>query len=102
VSEQPVVEIDDRGRVSLGRYKPKAGRYLLEVEPNGTLVLIPAKVVSEDQVRLWSNPQLLAELDEARRHPEQMIRGEELHRRRPDLVEPSGVPRRRRPPAAEE
>ena len=69
------VESDRRGRISIGRADRS---YLLHEEADGTVVLVPAVVVSELEHRFLHNLALQAQLVEARSHPEQQV----PHRRR--------------------
>lgn len=46
-SQDAVVEADERGRVSLGRAGVRPSqRYVAHVEPDGTVILTPAAVVT--------------------------------------------------------
>jgi hypothetical protein len=51
---QALIAIDSRGRASLGRLHPTAGRYLGEVQSDGTVVLRPATVMTALQARLFA------------------------------------------------
>ena len=66
-----LVETDARGRVSLGR---PDRRYLLHEEPDGTLILQPAAVVSELELKFLSNSALQAQIAYAKAHPEQRVK----------------------------
>jgi hypothetical protein len=55
--------VDERGRVSLGRLRPAPGPYLGVVEPDGTVVLRPAAVMTRSQARLLASPELMAQID---------------------------------------
>lgn len=83
--EYQPIDVDERGRVSLARLRPKPGHYLGEVQSDGTVVLHPAVVQPEAQAWLDSRPDLQRLIREANERPEQLIR--------------RGRPRRR--PAAE-
>jgi hypothetical protein len=63
-----LVETDARGRASLGR---PDSTYLMHEEPDGTLILEPAAVMSELERRFLMNAALQARIDYARAHPEQ-------------------------------
>lgn len=63
-----IVETDARGRASLGR---PGRRYLMREEPDGTLVLEPAVVVTELERRFMANAALQAQIEYARQHPDQ-------------------------------
>lgn len=58
-----MIDVDERGRVSLGRLHPSPGPYLGEVEPDGTVVLHPAAVITASQARLFANSELMAAID---------------------------------------
>lgn len=76
MSEKPVlVEVDRRGRVSLGRVT-KAGhrRYLAHEEPDGTVVFTPAVVMSELEARFLTNRRLVERVERNRREPDQLVR----------------------------
>ncbi len=57
------VEIDERGRLNLGKVRAKAGRYLVSVDPDGVITLAPAEVLSKAQIRLLMRPELQATID---------------------------------------
>ena len=66
-----IIETDARGRASLGR---PDRRYLMHEEPDGTLVLEPAVVVTELERRFMANGALQAEIGFAKAHPEEQVR----------------------------
>lgn len=49
-----VIEVDDRRRVSLGKFG-RHNRYLVHEQTDGTLILEPAVVLTEAEVALMSN-----------------------------------------------
>lgn len=54
--DSEVVELDDRRRVSLGKAGfPHHRRYLVRTEPDGTIILIPAVVISEREAAFRSS-----------------------------------------------
>lgn len=63
MAEPVLIDIDARGRVSLGRLKATPGPYLGEVEPDGTIVLHPASVMTAAQARLLAAPDLMESID---------------------------------------
>lgn len=65
-----IVDTDQRGRASLGRPRK---RYLMHEEPDGTLVLEPAVVVTELERRFLANEEIQAQLAHAEAHPEQRV-----------------------------
>jgi prophage tail gpP-like protein len=65
-----LLELDDRKRASLARIA-EHDRYLVTVEPDGTIVLTPAVVMSAAEASYLSNQALAESIEEARRHPEQ-------------------------------
>lgn len=54
-----LVELDGRGRVALGKLARGNDRYLAEVEADGTIVLIPAVVLSEAELKLLARTDIL-------------------------------------------
>ncbi len=65
----PMVEVDARSRVTLPGKAHR--RYLLHEQDDGTMILEPAVVISELEARYRANPQLQAQIEHARAHPEQ-------------------------------
>lgn len=51
------IEIDQRGRTSLGR-SAKAGTYRVTTRADGAVVLEPARVLTEAEIAVLSNPEL--------------------------------------------
>ena len=65
-----LVTADPRGRVTVGQ----ADRpYLVHSEPDGTIILEPAVVMSELERRFLENGALQASIEYARTHPEQRV-----------------------------
>lgn len=64
-----LIELDDRRRASLGRLG-RHRRYLAHEEPDGTLVLTPAAVMTEAQARLLARPDVMADIDAFVAQPE--------------------------------
>lgn len=70
-----LLELDERRRASLGRIgNPEHRRYLVTEEPDGTIILRPAVVMSELEARFLANPELVARIRESRAHPERLVR----------------------------
>lgn len=70
-----MIELDDRRRVSLGRIgKPEHNRYLVEEQADGTLVLIPAVVLTETEYLLLRSPELVASINEVIADPSKRTR----------------------------
>src|SRR5262249_30973219 len=60
------VEVDGRGRVSLGRAGAEPGRrYRVEQRIDGVLLLIPVVSIPEREMIVWRNPELASEIREA-------------------------------------
>lgn len=57
-----LIELDDRRRATLGKLG-RHRRYLAHEEPDGTIVLVPATVMSEAQARLLARPDVMAGID---------------------------------------
>ena len=53
-----LVEVDSRRRVTLGAHA-RHQRYLVTSEPDGTVILIPAVVLSEAEARFIRDPELV-------------------------------------------
>ena len=59
------VEVDARGRVSLGRAGAEPGRrYRVEHNVDGVLLLIPVVSIPEREMIVWRNPELAATIHE--------------------------------------
>lgn len=64
--EDTVVELDDRGRISLRRFggRPRS-RYLVSVRPDGAIVLQPAVAMTAHEAGMWrGHPELMREIAE--------------------------------------
>lgn len=60
---QHLVELDSRRRITLGRLgNPEHDRYLIHEEPDGTLVLTPAVVMSAHEAALLRHPELVEQI----------------------------------------
>ncbi|MHB1212635.1 MAG: hypothetical protein ACYC90_05415 [Candidatus Nanopelagicales bacterium] len=57
--ELVIVEVDERGRTSLGRGRVKPGKYAVTVEPDGSVLLQPGRFVTEQQMQLAARPDIL-------------------------------------------
>lgn len=80
--DQTVVELDDRRRVSFGRIgHPEHRRYLVREEPDGTIVMTPAVVMTETEARLLANPELTAQITRAITDPSSRNRSGRLKRK---------------------
>ncbi|MCY7289234.1 MAG: hypothetical protein LH624_13530 [Cryobacterium sp.] len=70
-----LVELDDRRRLSLGRIgRAEHTRYLVAEEPDGTLVLTPAVVMSELEAKLLANSELVERIQANRADPRRLVR----------------------------
>jgi hypothetical protein len=68
-AQKTLLEVDARQRVSLGRLAT-AQRYLAEVEDDGTIVLMPAVVMSASEARLHAATETSRRVDEFLDNPE--------------------------------
>lgn len=58
-----VIDVDSRGRVSLGKLlREGTERYLAHVEPDGTVILQPAVVMSAAEAKLLGQPGLVTSI----------------------------------------
>lgn len=72
--DEALVELDERRRLSLGKLgKPEHRRYLAAEQPDGTIILTPAVVMSELEARFLANRGLVERVEENRLHPERMV-----------------------------
>lgn len=70
-----LVELDARRRLSLGRIgRPEHTRYLVDEEPDGTLVFTPAVVMSELEAKLIANHDLVERIRANRADPGRLVR----------------------------
>jgi hypothetical protein len=76
-----LIELDARGRVSLQKVGPKHTQYLAELQPDGSILLTPAVVMSVAEANFLQNTALVESIEEARRHPERRV--QRPPRRRP-------------------
>ena len=64
-----LVQVDTRKRVSLGNMAHHS-HYLAREEPDGSIVLEPAVVLTQAERAFLSNPELVETLREANAHPQ--------------------------------
>ncbi len=70
-----LLELDERRRASLGRIgRPEHRRYLVAEEPDGTIVLTPAVVMSELEARFLANRKLVGRVEANRTNPSGLVR----------------------------
>ncbi len=72
-SDPTLIELDSRRRASLAKLA-KHDRYLASEEPDGTIVLVPAVVITELEARFRANPELVAKVKDNMAHPERRVR----------------------------
>lgn len=72
--DMTLIEVDERGRTSLGRLHPAAGRYLGEVQSDGTVVLHPATLMTVAQARLLARPDIMEAVDKLAADPSAGVR----------------------------
>lgn len=58
-----IVEVDERGRATLGKNNVAPGIYLLEIDEAGVISLHPARVVKSAQAKLDRRPGLMKSID---------------------------------------
>jgi hypothetical protein len=70
-----ILELDERRRASLGRIgRPEHRRYLVSEEPDGTIILRPAVVMTELEARLLANRALVERIRENEKDPSRLVR----------------------------
>jgi hypothetical protein len=60
---ETLIELDSRKRVSLPMAEP--GRYLAHVEPDGTIVLVPATVLTRMEASILRSPEIMTAINRA-------------------------------------
>jgi hypothetical protein len=65
-----IAELDSRNRISLGKVHNRSERYKIVEEPDGTLILHPADVLTRDEQRFLANPDVVEAVRRADEHPE--------------------------------
>jgi hypothetical protein len=83
MADLTLIEVDERGRTSLGRLRPAAGRYLGEVQSDGTVVLHPATIMTSAQARLLARPDVMDAIAELASDPSAGVRRGRPARRQP-------------------
>lgn len=69
-SEAVLIELDQRRRASLGKIGHEGHRrYLATIEPDGTIILRPAVVMTELEASFLSNPGLVDSIRQQRKDP---------------------------------
>lgn len=75
MARQQVLELDERRRASLGRIgRAEHRRYLVSEEPDGTIVLRPAVVMTELEARMLANQALVERIERNRADTSRLIR----------------------------
>lgn len=74
MAAQVLIEVDARGRTSLGKLHAASGRYVGERLPDGTVVLHPATVMTVAQAQLLANPDANRSIDRLAAEPESAVR----------------------------
>ena len=65
-----VIELDDRRRLSLGKIG-RHSRYVVTEQPDGTIVMEPAVVVTKAEAQLLAMPELIDRIENSQTRPEQ-------------------------------
>lgn len=63
-----LLEVDSRKRVSLGQAAGLADRYLMDQDQDGIITLTPAVVVTADEARLLTRPDIIEAVNASRAH----------------------------------
>ena len=65
-SDVPVVEVDSRRRISLSKIgRPEYTRYFVHAQPDGTIVLTPAVVMTALEAKVLADSRLARRFQEA-------------------------------------
>ena len=77
------VDVDERGRTSLGRGRVKPGRYAVTVEPDGSVLLQPGRFITEQQMQLVARSDILEAIALGESRPAE-AQARRPHPRRPE------------------
>ena len=69
-----VIDLDTRGRAGLAKIAHGHTRYLATVEPDGTIVLEPAVVLTEAEAAYLRHPEIPAMVEQNRQQPENRVK----------------------------
>ena len=58
-----IIEVDERGRATLGKNFVNPGPYILEIDDEGVITLHPAQVIKSSQLKLLNRPDLMKKID---------------------------------------
>ena len=74
-SRDTLLEVDGRRRVTLGRLGSRDHvRYLASEDPDGTITLRPAVVMTELEARMLANKDLVARIQDNRENPGRLVK----------------------------
>lgn len=68
-----VLDVDDRRRVTLGKLGRGHRRYLASEEPDGTITLRPATVITEAEARFLANRDVVERIEANRADPSRLV-----------------------------
>jgi hypothetical protein len=72
-----VLELDERRRASFGRIgRHEHRRYLVNEDPDGTITLRPAVVMTELEARMLANTDLVERIEANRADPSRLVKRE--------------------------
>lgn len=83
IPEIVTIEVDERGRTTLGRGRVRPGQYSVTVEPDGSVLLQPGRFVTDQQMQLMARPDILEAIAEGESRPAQ-AQTRRPHPRRPE------------------
>lgn len=86
VMSEHLLEVDERGRTTLGTPRGVRRRYLETDLPDGTVVLHPAVVMSEVQARLLAAPDVLSAVTRANARSDSELVSRTRRQRRPSAA----------------
>lgn len=86
INETVLIELDSRRRSHLGKVGHREHtRYLVQTYPDGSMRWEPAAVVPTHELRLQRRPDILAGIEEARAHPDQLVHRQLRRHNEPDV-----------------
>ncbi len=74
--DEPIlIDLDDRRRAYLTKVgRPEHRRYAARTEPDGTVILTPAVLMTVHDAALLQRPDILKAIQTAKDHPETLVR----------------------------
>lgn len=72
MEKRKLVQVQGRSRITLGSDLLTASEYLVHAEPDGTLILEPARVLTELEAKLLADPEVMEVIAANRADPNRL------------------------------